>query len=80
MATVKAMRELAKASKEINNNSNLRIQVAEREDGKGFNTYRCYGNEYFQDAKDEKTIGFITEPMTLAQTEEWLQGHKSVTF
>ena len=80
MATIKAMRELAKASKEINNNSNLRIQVAEREDRKGYNTYRCYGNEYFQDSHDEKTIGFITEPMTLKQIDGWLEDHKSVTF
>ena len=37
MATIKAMKELARASKQINNNPNVRIQVAERHDGKGFN-------------------------------------------
>lgn len=61
MTTIKAMKELARASKQINNNANVRIQVAERKDGKGFNTYRCYGNEYFPDGEDETTIGFISE-------------------
>lgn len=72
-------RELAKASKQINNNPNLRIQVTQRTWGKanrGYNIYRVYGNEWFQDDADEKTIGFITEPMTLAQINEWLTDHK----
>ena len=66
------MRELARASKECNNNPNVRIQVAERKDGKGFNTYRCYGNEYFQDGEDERTIGFMHSPMTYKEVEDWL--------
>lgn len=72
-------RELAKASKQINNNPNLRIQVTQRTWGKanrGYNIYRVYGNEWFQDDANEKTIGFITEPMTLAQINEWLTDHK----
>lgn len=71
-------RELARETKQIGNNPNLRIQVAERKNGKGFNTYRVYGNEYFKDDADEKTIGFISEPMTQAQVNEWLTEHKSV--
>lgn len=70
-------RELARETKQISNNPNLRIQVAERKNGKGFNTYRVYGNEYFKDDADEKTIGFISEPMTQAQVNEWLTDHKS---
>lgn len=66
------MKELARASKQINNNPNVRIQVAERKDGKGFNTYRCYGNEYFPDGEDETTIGFISEPLTYKEVEDWL--------
>ena len=73
MTTIRAMRELARASKQINNNINMRIQVAERKDGKGFNTYRCYGNEYFQDAEDETTIGFMHKPMTFKEVEQWLR-------
>jgi hypothetical protein len=73
MATIKAMKELARASKQINNNPNMRIQVAERHDGKGFNTYRCYGNEYFQDGEDETTIGFMHQQMTLKEVEQWLR-------
>lgn len=72
-------RDLAKASKEINNNPNMKIQVTQRTWGKanrGYNTYRVYGNEYFKDDADEETIGFITEPMTLAQINEWLQDHR----
>ena len=76
MTTIKAMRELAKASKQINNHPDMRIQVAERHDGKGFNTYRCYGNDYFQDDKDETTIGFISEPLTFKQVEYWLRMRK----
>lgn len=76
MTTIKAMKELARASKQINNNPNVRIQVAERKDGKGFNTYRCYGNEYFPDDADEMTIGFISEPLTFKQTEYWLRMRK----
>lgn len=72
MTTIKAMKELARASKQINNNPNVRIQVAERKDGKGFNTYRCYGNEYFPDGEDETTIGFISEPLTYKEVEDWL--------
>lgn len=72
MTTIKAMKELARASKQINNNANVRIQVAERKDGKGFNTYRCYGNEYFPDGEDETTIGFISEPLTYKEVEDWL--------
>lgn len=72
MTTIKAMKELARASKQINNNPNVRIQVAERKDGKGFNTYRCYGNEYFRDGEDETTIGFISEPLTYKEVEDWL--------
>ena len=72
MTTIKAMKELARASKEINNNPNVRIQVAKRKDGKGFNTYRCYGNEYFSDGEDETTIGFISEPLTYKEVEDWL--------
>ena len=72
MTTIKAMKELARASKQINNNPNVRIQVAERKDGKGFNTYRCYGNEYFPDGEDEMTIGFISEPLTYKEVEDWL--------
>ena len=72
MTTIKAMRELAKASKQINNNPDMRIQVAERKDGNGYNTYRCYGNEYFKDNEDEITIGFINQPLTLKGVEEWL--------
>lgn len=72
MTTIKAMKELARASKQINNNPNVRIQVAERKDGKGFNTYRCYGNEYFPDGEDETTIGFISEPLTFKEVEDWL--------
>ena len=70
-------RELARETKQISNNPNLRIQVAERKNGKGFNTYRVYGNDYFQDDADEKTIGFISEPMTQAQVNEWLTDHKN---
>lgn len=72
MTTIKAMKELARASKQINNNPNVRIQVAERKDGKGITTYRCYGNDYFQDDKDETTIGFISEPLTYKEVEDWL--------
>ena len=72
MTTIKSMKELARASKQINNNPNVRIQVAERKDGNGFNTYRCYGNEYFPDGEDETTIGFISEPMTYKEVEDWL--------
>ena len=72
MTTIKAMKELARASKQINNNPNVRIQVAERKDGKGFNTYRCYGNEYFPDGEDETTIGFVSEPLTYKEVEDWL--------
>lgn len=72
MTTIKAMKELARASKQINNNPNVRIQVAERKDGKGFNTYRCYGNEYFPDGEDETAIGFISEPLTYKEVEDWL--------
>ena len=72
MTTIKAMKELARAPKQINNNPNVRIQVAERKDGKGFNTYRCYGNEYFPDGEDETTIGFISEPLTYKEVEDWL--------
>jgi uncharacterized protein (DUF736 family) len=73
MATIKAMREMAKASKQINNHPDMRIQVAERKDGKGYNTYRCYGNEYFQDGEDETTIGFINQPLSFKGIEEWLE-------
>ena len=76
MTTIKAMKELARASKQINNNPNMRIQVAVRHDGKGFNTNRCYGNEYIQDDKDETTIGFISEPLTFKQVEYWLSMRK----
>ena len=72
MTTIKAMKELARASKQINNNPNVRIQVAERKDGKGFNIYRCYGNEYFPDVEDETTIGFISEFLTYKEVEDWL--------
>lgn len=78
MTTIRAMRELARASKQISNNPNLRVQVAERKDGKGFNTYRVYGNEYFNDDPDEMTIGYISEPLTYKQVGEWLRDHKSV--
>ena len=57
MTTIKAMKKLARASKQINNNPNVRIQVAERKDGKGFNIYRCYGNEYFPDVEMGGSLG-----------------------
>lgn len=76
MTTIRAMRELARASKQISNNPNLRVQVAERKDGKGFNTYRVYGNEYFNDDPDEMTIGYISEPLTYKQVEYWLRMRK----
>ena len=73
MATIKAMRELAKVTKQCNSHPDMWIQVAERKDGKGFNTYRCYGTEWFKDDEDERTIGFIHQPMTFKEVEEWLR-------
>ena len=29
-----------------------------------------------KDDADEETIGFITEPMTLAQIDEWVKDHR----
>ena len=64
------IRELAKATKELRNNENMRLQVTKA--GRSYRTYRCYGNDWFQDNADEKTLGFITYPMTVAQVREWL--------
>ena len=70
-------RELARESKQIRNNPHMRIQVAEKVGG-GFNTYRVYDNDWFDDNEDENTIGFIDEPMTIAQVGEWLESLKAI--
>ena len=69
------IRELARESKKVNNHPDLRLQVTHTIGAKtntGFNTYRVYGNERFQDNNDEYTIGFIDSPMTIRETEGWL--------
>ena len=70
------IRELARESKKVNNNPDLRLQVTHKVGAKtntGFSTYRVYGNERFQDDADEYTIGFIYNPMTIKDTERWLR-------
>ena len=64
-------RELAKETKRIGANPDARLQVAKC--GRGYNAYLTYKNEWFADDPDEKTIGFICQPMTLAQVTRWLQ-------
>ena len=64
-------REIAKETKRITS-PNARLQVTKRLHGLGYNAYLTYNNEYFKDDKDEKTIGFIDQPMSIAQVLEWL--------
>ena len=64
-------RELARETKRLSHNPNSRLQVAKC--GRGYNAYLTYTNEYFQDAKGEKSIGFIYFPMTVKQLNEWLK-------
>ena len=66
-------RDIARESKKLANNENARLQVTRNKNGKGFNTYLTYQNEWFQDSADEETIGFIDYPMTLKQVNEWLE-------
>jgi len=70
-------RDLARESKQINNNPHMRIQVAEKVGG-GFNAYRVYDGDWFEDNEDETTIGFIDYPMTIAQVSEWLGSLKAI--
>ena len=63
-------RELARETKRLAGNPNARLQVTEY--GRGYNAYLTYTNEWFQDDPDERTIGFITEPMTNKQVNEWI--------
>ena len=62
-------RELARETKRISS-PDARLQVTEC--GRGYNAYLAYGNDYYQDAPDERTIGFIYKPMTIKETREWL--------
>jgi len=62
-------RELARETKRITS-PNARLQVTEC--GRGYNAYLTYTNEWFQDAEDERTIGFIDHPMTIKQVHEWI--------
>ena len=69
-------RDIARESKQLDENSDKKLQITERTWGKanrGYNIYRVYGNEHFQDDADERTVGFINYPMTLKQVEEWLE-------
>ena len=63
--------DIARESKRLANNENSKLQVARNKNGKGYNTYLTYDNDWFQDSKDEVTIGFIYRPMTLKQVKEW---------
>ena len=72
-------RDIARESKQLDENTDKKLQITKRTWGKanrGYNIYRVYGNEYFQDDADERTIGFINYPMTLKQVEEWLEHRK----
>ncbi len=64
------IRELARETKRVAGNPNARLQVTEC--GRGYKAYLTYTNEWFQDAEDERTIGFIDHPMTIKQTREWV--------
>ena len=68
------IRELARETKRVAGNPNARLQVTEC--GRGYNAYLTYTNEYFQDYPEERTIGFITHPMTIKQTREWVLDKK----
>lgn len=63
-------RELARETKRVAGNPDARLQVTMV--GRGYNAYLVYGNDYFQDYPEERTIGFIKHPMTLKQVTEWL--------
>lgn len=68
-------RDLARETKRVAGNPNARLQVTKC--GRGYNAYLTYNNEYFQDYPEEKTIGFIYNPMTLKQLNVWLTEYAS---
>jgi hypothetical protein len=65
--------DIARESKKLANNDNSRLQVTRKKNGRGYNTYLTYKNEWFKDDADEETIGFISYPMTLKQVKEWFE-------
>ena len=65
--------DIARESRRLANNPNARLQVTQKLKGRGFNAYMTYRNEWFKDDADEKTIGFIDEPLTLKEVNRWLQ-------
>ena len=71
-------REIAKETKKLANNENARLQVTKRLHGLGYNTYLTYGNDYFKEDEDERTLGFIDHPMSIAQVLEWLSDRQYI--
>ena len=65
--------DIARESKKLANNDNSRLQVTRKKNGRGYNTYLTYKNEWFKDDADEETIGFIFFPMTLKQVKAWFE-------
>jgi len=63
-------RELARETKRITS-PNAQLQVTKA--GRSYRAYLTYTNEWFKDDPDERTIGFISCPLTVKQVSNWLR-------
>ena len=61
-------KDIARESKKIKKNARLQVTKC----GRGYNAYIVSSKRQLKDTENEKTLGFITEPMTQAQVYEWL--------
>ena len=65
--------DIARESKRLVNNPNARLQITQKLKGRGFNIYMTYDNEWFEDGADERTVGFIHEPLTVKEVNQWFR-------